>query len=88
MVSSDVNTTGGWVMRSRLREIVLQKELDNGKRILQIDIANETGLTETTISKWMDVKPLKRIEVETMMTLARWAGLDDPREMLAVERLA
>jgi DNA-binding Xre family transcriptional regulator len=75
---------GNLIIRSRLRQLVAQKEIESGTRIMQKEIAQQTGLDEHTISRWMDVKPLKRIEVEPMVALLRWLGCTI-NELLYVE---
>jgi DNA-binding Xre family transcriptional regulator len=65
---------GKLIVRSRLRQLVAQREIESGKKIMQKEIAHETGLDEHTISRWMDVKPVKRIDVEPMLALLRWLG--------------
>lgn len=74
-------------MRSKLPQIVLELEVKRGRRIMQTEIASACGLTETTVSKWMDVKPITRIEVSTLNKLARWAGLDNPFDLLVIEQV-
>ena len=76
-------------IRSRLREHIyrlsLEQELLGKPRITQTEIAEATGLTQTTVSMWMNVqKPLSRIDTEAWMALANYVGVS-PEELLAFE---
>jgi hypothetical protein len=75
-------------MRSGLKKLVLEKAAREGRFIRNVDISRETKLTENTVGKWMnDEDPLKRIEVDSLMTLATWVPCD-PRELLIYERVS
>lgn len=72
-------TKGEIVIRSRLKEIVARQEGTAGRRIEQKDIAEATGLTPQTISRWMSPRPFARIESATATELCKYLGctLDD-----------
>lgn len=59
-------------MRSRLKELVLKKEIERGDRIQQKEIAEATGLDENTISRWMSPKPFQKIDVKPIVELCKW----------------
>lgn len=63
-------------MRSRLKELVYQRERESGERIWQKDIATATGLTEKTISRWMSPEPFTRLEVDAVVRLCRFLNVD------------
>jgi len=67
---------------SQLRRLVLEREQRERRKIDQIDIARETGLTPNTVSRWMGFEPFERIEVKAMVALARYLGLENPFDLL------
>lgn len=76
-------------IKSRLREhvyrISLERENSGGPRITQTEISEATGLTQTTVSMWMNVqKPLSRIDTEAWLALSDFIGVE-PSEMLSIE---
>lgn len=61
--------------RSKLPYFVAKKSLEqNGRKITQQQIAEETGLTQGTVSNWMSEKPMDKLAFETAEALARWVG--------------
>lgn len=60
------------VVRSRMNQLIASRELELGRRIKQIEIAEETGLNPNTISRWMNPKPFERLEVEPLVKLCAW----------------
>jgi DNA-binding Xre family transcriptional regulator len=80
--------TGGWIVRSGLKTLVLKKAYEEHRTISNADISRETKITQNTVGSWMDdTVPLKRIEVSTLMALASWVPCD-PRELLIIERVS
>lgn len=77
---------GEWILRSRLRQLVSDKENAEQRRIPQTEIAVATGLTEATVSKWMSFKAFTRIEASAAVALCQWVPctLD---QLLTAERL-
>lgn len=73
-------------MRSRLRQLVADKEAVEQRRIPQTEIAEATGLTEATVSKWMSFKPFTLIKADAAIAICKWVpcSLDD---LLTVERV-
>lgn len=67
---------GEMVVRSRLKELVYQRERELGDRLWQKDIAKATGLTEKTISRWMSPEPFTRLEVDAIIRLCRYFNVD------------
>ena len=59
-------------MRSRLKELMLKKEIQRGERIQQAEIAEATGLDQNTISRWMSPKPLIKIETKVIIRLCEY----------------
>jgi DNA-binding Xre family transcriptional regulator len=70
---------GELTVKSRLKQLIAQKEMEIGQRIQQKEIAEATGLDENTISRWMSPKPFQRLETRPVVELCRWlkCGLDD-----------
>ena len=60
---------GGMVVRSRLKELVAQIERKKGKSVQQQEIAELTGLTKNTVSRWMKPDSFDRIETDTAVRL-------------------
>lgn len=76
MLQSDLNREKGMgVVRSRLNEIVAQRENEIGQRIQQRAIAEQTGLNPNTISRWMSPEPLTKIDSVTVIALCRYFGV-------------
>ncbi|MBK9122779.1 MAG: hypothetical protein IPM16_06615 [Chloroflexi bacterium] len=64
-------------MRSRLKQLVSEREARERRRIYQKDIARETGLREATISKWMSPEPIGRIDDKVVVALVNWLELGE-----------
>jgi DNA-binding Xre family transcriptional regulator len=64
------------VVRSRLKELVLKREVALGKRIKQGEIAQYTGVNPNTVSRWMSPKPMARIELDAAMKFCAWLGCE------------
>lgn len=74
-------------MRSRLKQLVAERELKEKRRIQQTEIAEATGLRPATVSKWMSPNPLGRIDDHTLVVLMRWLnlGTDDIGKLIYVD---
>lgn len=73
-------------MRSRLRDLVLDKERREGRRIQQREIAEQTGLTEATVSKWMDpFRSFTQLRSDAVISLCRWVPCTY-NDLLTMER--
>lgn len=68
-------TEGERVLRSRFKELVAQIERAENRPIQQQEIAQETGLDDHTISRWMGPKPFKRFESDTVLRLCQYASM-------------
>ncbi len=66
------STSGGWIVKSRLKELIARKEQELGERIQQRDIAEATGLDDNTISRWMSPKPFNKLDVKPVIKLCRF----------------
>lgn len=75
-------------MRSRLKQLVAEREISEGRRIFQNEIADATGLRPATITNWMSPAPMKRIDGEVLVALMEWLGLgeDDMGKLLYVDK--
>lgn len=75
------------VIRSTLQQKVFDKSKALRRKIPQTEIAEKTGVTQATISKWMDMqKPLERIETSVLLALADYFDCD-PLELLVSEKI-
>jgi predicted XRE-type DNA-binding protein len=75
-------------IKSRLREHIYRLSLERGIPITQAQISEATGITQATISDWMNMrKPLTRIDVGVLIGLSHFVGCN-PLELLAVEEAA
>jgi transcriptional regulator with XRE-family HTH domain len=63
-----------YAMRSKLPEIVRQREIELGRRISIKELADETGLNRNTISSWLSPVPFGRVDSHAAITLRRWAN--------------
>ena len=64
------NQTGGrLVLKSRLKELVTEKEREWGRRIYQKEIATVTGLSENTITRWMSPEELEAFSGNTVASI-------------------
>lgn len=77
---------GELIVRSRLKEIITQLEIETGKRIRQKEIAEHTGLSENAISRWMSPKPISRVESEAAVRLCRFLKVP-LGELLVIEEV-
>jgi hypothetical protein len=79
-----------FVVKSQLNILKARIEQKIGKSIEQKQIAEETGLREATISRWMSPEPFERIDANVWIALWLWVKqwLDvDKGEMFVVEPL-
>lgn len=72
-------------MRSRLKELVLQREIEEGRKIKQIEICEATGLNPHTVSRWMSPIPFDRFESKPVVALCDWLGVSIG-DLLIIER--
>lgn len=63
---------GDFVVRSRLKELVARKEHEKGAAITGEMIAEATGLNAGTVSRWMQPKPLHRIDGDVLAALCQY----------------
>ena len=85
MLESD-EYTGGLIVRSRLKELVLQREIAEGRKIKQIEICEATGLNPHTVGRWMSPVAFERFESKPVMALCEWLGVGIG-ELLVIERV-
>lgn len=69
-------SSGGWTVKSRLKELVARKEQESGVRIQQKEIAEATGLDDNTISRWMSPKAFTKLDVKPLERLCRYLGCE------------
>lgn len=63
-------------LKHRLIELLALKEAKEGRRYLQTDIAKETGLTENTVSRWMNKTDLQRVDDKVLIALCDFLRCD------------
>jgi transcriptional regulator with XRE-family HTH domain len=75
-----------YAMRSKLPEIVLNKERSLGRKIQINEIAEEAGVTRQTISSWMSHQPFSQINADTLAKILKWADctLDELLETVEI----
>ena len=86
MLDSDKSTQGVMVVRSRLKELVLNKEIAIGRKIKNIEICEATGLNAHTVARWMSPAPFERFEVRPVVALCEWLDIG-VGDLLIVERV-
>lgn len=59
-------------MKSNLRKLVAEKEQREGRVIEQKEISEMTGLTESTVSKWMSFRSMSMVHAKPAAMLMRW----------------
>jgi DNA-binding Xre family transcriptional regulator len=72
-------------IRNRLPDLVLRKEIAEGRKIKQIEICEATGLNPHTVSRWMSPVAFERFESEVVEALCDWLGVE-VGELLVIER--
>ena len=63
------------VVRSKVKEIVAQREREWGRRITNRELAKATEMREQTISNWMSPEPVERIHIAPAQRLAAYLGV-------------
>lgn len=78
----------GGIVRSRLKQLVAEREHKEGRRILQNEIAESTGLRPATITKWMSPDVMGRIDDRALVALMDWLGLesDDMGKLIYIDK--
>lgn len=61
-------------MRSKLKQLVLEKQAREGRKIYGRDIARDTGIQEATISRWMSGESMATIHGNVLGALMAWGG--------------
>lgn len=83
MIESDME--GELIVRSRLKELVTKREVEEGRRIAQKEICEATGLNPNTVSRWMSPIPFDRFESKPVVALCDWLGVSIG-DLLIIER--
>lgn len=63
-------------MRSRVFNLVRQKELDERRVIKIAEMTKQTGLARNTIIAWLSDEPFARIDTHSALVLAKWLGVE------------
>lgn len=61
-------------MYSKLKSLIAEREREEGRVITNDELAELTGLNPATISRWMQPRPFKKIEVDTLVKLMDTLG--------------
>lgn len=72
MLNPDNTSPVEGAIHSRLKELLALKEREEKRVIQQKEVAEATGLTEHTISRWMRPTPLSRIETDVVLKLCKY----------------
>jgi transcriptional regulator with XRE-family HTH domain len=73
------------VFKNKLRHLLLQKSVDEGRRITQQELAQETGIREATISNWMNNERLAKVEGKTVSALLKYFNLTNDQMHQLIE---
>ena len=74
-------------VRSNLPAIIAKYEADTGTRLTQVQIADDTGIQQPTISVWMSDKQMKRIDADVLLALCDYFGITF-NDLLKIEETA
>lgn len=61
-------------MRSNLKQLLAQKEIELGRRISQQELVKLTQLNRNTITRWMGPEPFDRFEAAPVIKLCSVLG--------------
>lgn len=76
---------GAMPVHSNLRRLIYRRQADTGKKESQETIAQKTGLSQPTISAWMDEeREIENLNTRAWVALARYLDVD-PCELLRFE---
>lgn len=74
-------------VRSGLRRAVYRQQGQTGKKLTQETIAKETGLSQPTVSAWMDdERVIDKLDIRAWLALADFMGVD-PCDLLIIKDL-
>lgn len=59
---------------SRFQELLSQKELRDGRRYRQTEIAAAIGVSNSTITRWLQSRDVSSSSVLVALKLAAWLG--------------
>jgi transcriptional regulator with XRE-family HTH domain len=59
---------------NNIQIMLAQKELRDGKRYKQIEIARESGISQSVLSRMMSSRDISGFTLETAQLLAEWLG--------------
>lgn len=59
-------------MRSNLRQLHIKRELEEDRRIEYKEVAEATGISAHTISRWMSRKPIRQMRENVVVPLLRY----------------
>jgi transcriptional regulator with XRE-family HTH domain len=62
-----------YAIRSKLYEIVRQREIKLGRRISIKELSEETGVNRNTISAWLTPELFGRMDSDSAIKIRRWA---------------
>lgn len=61
---------------NRFTILLAQKEQRTGKRYKQKDIADETGISTATVSRWINGEDVEHSSLNTVKKLCEWLDCD------------
>ena len=71
-------------LMNRIPELLAQKDIRDKKRYFQRDMARGTGLSDNAISRLMHYQTLDNVPFHTILAVADWLEVDNPRELVEV----
>lgn len=67
---------------NRIPELLARKEIRNNTRYSQRDMARGTGLSDNAISRVMRYETLDNVPLGTILLIADWLEVDNPRDLV------
>lgn len=83
--TAEVRRIGGYLVRSNLKQLVLEKQAREGRKIYGREIARATDIQEATISRWMSGDPMATIHSDVLGRLMKWGGWS-ASDLLTIEQ--
>lgn len=61
------------MLKSRFNVLIAQREQQIGRRLTDMEIAEESKLSRPTIRKYRTPSPIERLDAEAIVKLCKWA---------------
>lgn len=63
-------------VKHRLVQLLLEKDMKTGRRLTQVEHAENIGIPENTLSRWMRNDEIKRIDHDIVVKLCAYIGCE------------